>query len=94
MSPAIHICLANWGLWARNAVPIKSDGDANTQRTRNGVGLTIKVLDLEDTRSGLGSCALELWRVNLNKSILVEVFSEELADSGLYSENSLVRGCL
>lgn len=56
--------------------------------------LTVKVLDLEDAGSGLSSSSLKLGRVDLDESILVQVFSEELTNSGLYPEDSLVCGSL
>lgn len=56
--------------------------------------LTVKVLDLENTRSRLGGRTLELRRVNLDESLRVEVFSEQVTDGGGHSEDGLVGWCL
>lgn len=44
---------------------------------------TVKVGHLEDARPALCRRTLQLWRMYLNKTLRVEVFSEELADGGL-----------
>lgn len=56
--------------------------------------LPVKVLDFEDRRARFGRRALEFGRVNLDEPFRVEVFAEELANSGLDAENGLVGRCL
>ena len=51
---------------------------------------TLEVVDLEDTRTTLGRCALQFWRMDLDKISLFQIFSEELANAMLDSEDSLV----
>jgi len=56
--------------------------------------LTLEVLDLEDRCPRLCSCALKLWRVDLDESLRMQVIAETLSDSSLELENRLVRLCL
>ena len=51
---------------------------------------TLKVIDLENTCTTLRRCALQFWRVDLDKVSLFQIFSEELANAMLDSEDSLI----
>lgn len=56
--------------------------------------LPVKVLDFEDRRARFGRRTLQFGRVDLDEPFRVEVFAEELANSGLDAENGLVGRCL
>lgn len=81
----MHICLASWGLCARNASP-------DCQRRQQAAERTVKVLDLEDAGTALSGSSLELGGVDLDEAQTVEVVTEELADARLHAEDGLVGG--
>lgn len=56
-------------------------------------GLLVEVLELEDVGSSFGRSGDQLWGVNFDKILAVEVFSEELSDSTLDSEDGLLGRC-
>lgn len=53
-------------------------------------GWTIEVIKLEDIAASLRCSSNQLWSVDLNKVVVDEELSEELADSGREFENGLL----
>ena len=72
----MHICFASCGLWARKATPEGVRRVSLDRKTR-----TVEVLHFEHTGSTLGRGALQLWRVDLYKSLRIEIFAKELANA-------------
>jgi len=56
--------------------------------------LTFEVRDAENGSTRFGSSSLKFRRVNLDETLSVEVVSEEVSDTRLDLEDSLVGDCL